>query len=258
MALGNCQCTLLGFWYNPSSNVTITLEFLGICLIAITGVIVNYRFRKKLKEQKRLRAPGRKGNVIEPLMSLCCLVLMFGAPYCQLVHWQYANEIIPFNSIPEWLCSLLMTLERFISFCVVYNSLFVASIRYCYIVHQQKSNNWDFDKVGRRFQLASILVPLGMEIIYFSTNTKNIYQTSNAIQMGRQKFESCNASFTHLNATLGATTPDFPNLSKFIQPHISNEILLIAHYAYVAITAVVSLNLIELFLYIKIFRCIKR
>ena len=258
MALGACQCTYIGFWYDPSSTVTITLELLAICLITIAGVTVNYRFRKKLKEEKRKRAPGRKGNVIEPLMSLYCLFLMFGTPCCQLLHWQYANEIIPFDLIPEWLCALLTTLERCVSFFVVYNSLFVAAIRYCYIVHQQKSNNWEFDKVGRRFQAASILVPIGMEIIYSSSHTKNTYLNSNEIQMGIQKIESCNDSFTHLNATLGSTTPDIPNLSKFAQTLISEEMLLIAHYAYVAITAVVALNLIEVYLYIKIFGCIKR
>ena len=256
MAFGTCQCTFIGFWYDPSSTVAITLELLGICLITITGVTVNYRFRKKLKKEKKNRALGRKGNVIEPLMSLQCIILMFGTPYCQLLHWQFANEIISFHLIPEWLCALLTTLERCISFCVVYNSVFVAAIRYCYIVHQQKSNSWDFDKVGRRFQLASILIPLGMEIVYSCTLTTNIYLTSNAIQMGEEKIESCNDSFA--NITLGSTPPDYPALSQFTQTLISEEMLLISHYAYVAVTAVVSLNLIEGYLYIKIFGCIKR
>ena len=209
-----------------------------------------------MKEEKRNRAPGRKGNVVEPLMSWYCLFMMFGTPFCQLLHWQYANEIIPFHFIPEWLCVLLMALERCISFWVVYNSLFVAAIRYGYIVHQQKWNAFDFEKIGRRFQLASVLIPFGMEMIFFSTHTNHV---SNAFKMGKEKIEICNENFTDLNVTLDYLPPGFdPNPPSLVQTLISEKMSLIIHYAYIAITALVSLNIIEAFLYMKIFGCIKR
>ena len=256
MGLGSCQCTYLGFWYDPASSFITALELFVICLIGVMGFMVNFKFRKKLKEEKRKRAPGRKGNVIEPLMSWYCLILMFGIPYCQLLHWQFVNEVIPFHLIPEWLCILLTTLERCIVFCVVYNSLFVALIRYVYIVHQQKSNEWDFQRVGKQFQFASILIPVGMEILHLYTNSNAIHLTKNTIDMGKEKIESCNYLLNGINSTFESQKSFQP---EPLDPNpFSQKMALIGYYLYVVISALVSLNVMEGFLYLRIFRCIER
>ena len=258
MAFGSCQCTHLGFWYDPSSVVFTILEFLMISFIGVIGLIINYKFRKRLKREKRQRAPGRKGNVIEPLMSWHCLILMFGTPYCQLLHWQFANEVISSHLVPEWLCILLTTIERCISFVGVYNSLFVALIRYVYIVHQKKSNEWDFERVGKRFQFASFLIPIGMEIVHYVSNSNNQYMTKNAIAMGKEKIEGCSESYEFVNSTYGFQDPADLKLAPFVWNKVSQDVAFVAYYIYWAISGLVSLNIIEGFLYIKIFGCIKR
>ena len=260
MGLGTCHCTQLGFWYNPSSVVFTTLELIMISLIGTIGFIVNYKFRKKLKQEKRQRPLGRKGNVIEPLMSWHCIILMFGTPYCQLLHWQFANEIIPSHLIPEWLCILLTTLERCVSFFGVYNSLFVALIRYVYIVHQKKSNEWDFERVGRWFQLASVMIPICMEAIHYISKhlSSNTYLTKNNIEMSKSKVEACSESYDVINSTHGFRDSADPGLEQFVSNHVSQDIALVAYYIYSTITGLVSLNIMEGFMYIKIFSCIKR
>ena len=95
MGLGLCQCTYPAFFYDPSSPVVVTIELLITSLIVTICAIVNYKFRKKLKELKRRRPLGRKGNVVEPLMSWYCIIIIFGTTYILLLHWQYVNEIIP-------------------------------------------------------------------------------------------------------------------------------------------------------------------
>ena len=260
MGLGICQCTYLGFWYNPSSGVFTTLQFLMISLFSAMGFIVNYKFRKKLKQEKRQRPLGRKGNVIEPLMSLYCIILMFGTPYCLLVHWQFANEVIPSHLIPEWLCILLTKLERCISFIGVYNSLFVALIRYVYIVHQKRSNEWDFERVGRRFQLASVMIPLCMETIHYISKqlSSNTYGTRINIERAKSKVAGCSELYNVSNSTYGLQDSADLHLEQFDSSHVSQDVAIVAYYIYVTISGLVSLNIMEGFFYIKIFICIKR
>ena len=258
MRLGSCQCTYLGFWYDSTSTIFTIFELLAISLIGAMGIIVNYKFRKKLKEEKRNRPMGRKGNVIEPLMSWYCVILMFGIPYTQLLHWQYANEVIPFHLIPDWMCTLLTTIERCIAFCVVYNSMFVALIRFVYIVHQQKANKWEFEQVGRTFQFASVLIPVGMEIVHLSTNSINLPLGKTTIEMGMAKIESCNDSMIDNNSTISLSSPYDQIVTPVLTSPVTQNIQLVTYYLYGTISAVVSLIIIEGFLYIKIFRCIKR
>ena len=258
MVTGLCLCTYIGFWYNPSSALFATIEFLVICLIFSLCVIVNSKFRKKLKEEKKNRPFGRKGNVIEPLMSWYCVILMFGTTYCQLIHWQFVNEIIPFHLIPEWVCIVLTTLERSLVSIILSNSLFTVLIRYVYIVHHQKANTWEFDKVGKNFQLASIVIPTGMEIVHLCTNSRDIYLTKNTLEMGMAKFEGCNNSFMDSNSTINPTSSNEFIPNHFVQTLFSHDVALAVYYFYVVVYAAITLNIVDGYLYIKIFRCIKR
>ena len=77
------------------STLSTVLDFVFSVLISVCGVIVNYRFRKKLKEEKRNTPPGRKGNVIEPIMSWYCILQMIFWPYELLLLWMGFNGVIP-------------------------------------------------------------------------------------------------------------------------------------------------------------------
>ena len=81
MPLGVCHCTYMAFVYEPVSTLPIILELIFSCFLILLGIAVNYRFRKKLAEEKRNRPLGRKGNVIEPIMSWFCVIQMFGFPF---------------------------------------------------------------------------------------------------------------------------------------------------------------------------------
>ena len=258
MVLGLCQCTYPAFFYDPSSPVVVTIELLVISLIVTICAIVNYKFRKKLKEEKRRRPLGRKGNVVEPLMSWYCIIIIFGTTYILLLHWQYVNEIIPFYLIPEWLCVLLTTLERCIVSSILYNSMLIVLIRYVYIVHQQKANMWDFERVGKLFQYASIIVPTGMELVHLGANSSHVLLTKNTLEIGKAKFEGCNNSFGETNSTLNTMSQNDSTFNPTFSSLIPDGVVLAAYYFYVVVSAVVFLNIVEGFLYIKIFKCIKR
>ena len=258
MGLGLCQCTYHGFWYDPAPFLGSAIELLVISLIGTICIVVNYKFRKKLKEEKRKRPLGRKGNVIEPLMSWHCIILMFGITYRQLLHWQFANQIIPLHLIPEWMCILLTTLDRCIVSAIAYNSLLIVLIRYVYIVYDKKANRWDFERVGKIFQFMSIIIPLAMEVVHLCTNSRSMYLAKKALDMGKAKLESCSDSFSENNSTFTSSLPNDPTLTPFFLTLIPQGVILLVYYFYVVVTALVFLNIVEVFLYIKIFSCIKR
>ena len=79
------------------------------------------------------------------------------------------NGVIPSEQIPYWLCYLLLWLMRIGRMCIAYNSLFVAFIRYLYIVHREKANQWNFERTSRRFQIASIAIPVVLQTVYIFT-----------------------------------------------------------------------------------------
>ena len=258
MKLGICHCQHFAFIYEPVSTVPMAIEFLFICFLIPIGIIQNYQFRKKLKIEKRNRPLGRKGNVIEPIMSWFCCLQMIGFPYRLIFRWVLANEVVPFDMIPEWLCVLLTLIDRSISFCAAYNSLFVALIRYVYIVHDHKANQWEFDKVGTWFKIASIAFPIGMEIthsIIYSFGETPLSHES--LKIGAETLDGCADILPAANVTYASSHQTVVNASSGLTP-IIRIIFQILSYFYVIISVAVALNLIEAVLYCQIFSNIKR
>ena len=93
-------CLLKTFIDDPVATWSTILEFLFSVLIGVCGVIVNYRYRQKLQEEKRNTPAGRKGNVIEPIMRWYCILQMIFWPYELLLLWITTNEVIPFEWVP--------------------------------------------------------------------------------------------------------------------------------------------------------------
>jgi hypothetical protein len=94
----------------------------------------------KLREEKRKTPIGRKGNVTEPIMRWYCKLQMIYWAYQLLYLWGIVNGIIPFEFMNGWWCTASSTVIKLGRMCIGWNSLFVALIRYIYIVHRQKSN----------------------------------------------------------------------------------------------------------------------
>ena len=153
-----------------------------------------------------------------------------------------------------WWCSaatfILMVFGRD---CIAYNSLFVALVRYIYIVHQKKSNQWDFEKVGFYFRITSIAVPFGVETFGLFVNNFPHHQ----IMREKDIFKSCVSSLQGFNNTVGIPTPE-PYFRSLAIQVVPEWILYGVYIVYYCITIVVFLNLIEGILYYQIFQTIKR
>ena len=159
-----CPC-FLRFISNPGSSISTKLEFGFILLIIGIGITINLKFRTKLLDEKKKMPIGRRGNVVEPVMRVFCLLQMVFWPYDLILLWAITNEVVPTDSINPKLCSAIMITLKSGRMCIAYHSLFVALIRYMHIVQDQILNQWNYERVANYFKVFCIIFPLAMECI---------------------------------------------------------------------------------------------
>ena len=247
------MCIYSSFSDNHVSNWLTGLELVFSVMIVICGVTVNYKFLKNLREEKRNTPPNRKGNVIEPIMRWFCVIQMIYWPYHLLYFWNRENQIIPSEYMDGWWCYATSQIGiKFGRMIVGYNSLFVALIRYIYIVHRKKANQWEFENVGRIFQFASIVIPVAMESVGLLTDHPWL-----ALLRTRPKFIECIASQQGLNST---ETLDIPKRAtqEWALKYVPENTIFVINCVYTFISVVVFLNLTEGFFYLRIYQCISR
>ena len=249
----NCKCVYDHLVDKPVTMLSTILDLVFSFIVVSLGLFLNCRYRKKLKEEKRGRLPDRKGNVIEPIMRW---YLNFGViywPYQMLFLWINANEVMPSNWFEN--CSLIafINLVRIGRTIIAYNSFFAALICYLYIVHHQKTNQWNFEKTGKNFQWASFGIPLALEIIRIFTEANlKTYQPT-------KRFQTCLAineeEFSNITGFIDVPTPHPVEAALHVFPR---QFIDVAYYTYASITGVIGSNVIEAYLYITIFQNIKR
>ena len=248
-----CICV---YKYLIAESVTFTstiFELIFTLFIVTCGVIVNLRYRNKLKEEKREMPLGRRGNVIEPVMSWFCILQMIFWPYELLFLWINTNEVVPFESLPSWLCYVLVLGMRTGRMCVAYNSFFVALIRYAYIVKPQRSNQWDYEKMSKRFKMASVIFPIIMEIM----NNLTI-RVDNVLFARIPKVRDCLSGVPRLNSTTNIQLLSSSEQVDWTMQDLPASLALLIPYIFQIFGGLVALNVPEAFLYLSIFRSMKR
>ena len=232
-------------WLSP-------VDFGFSVIIIICGITVNSKFLKKLREEKRNTPPNRKGNVIEPIMRWFCVIQMIYWPYHLLYFWNRENQIIPSEYMDGWWCNAFAIGMKFGRMIVGYNSLFVALIRYIYIVHRKKANQWEFENVGRWFQIASIAVPVAMQSVKLFTDDLWLSPLRT-----EPKFIECIASQQGLNSTENLDIPKRAT-EEWALKYVPENIIFGINCVCTFISVVVFLNLTEGFFYLRIYQCISR
>ena len=76
-----CACIYESFADEPGTIWTTLLELIFSVFVVVCGVTVNVIFMKKLQNEKRNAPINRKGNVIEPIMSL--------VGWIQIIYWPF-------------------------------------------------------------------------------------------------------------------------------------------------------------------------
>jgi len=252
MSDGLCSC-LIEFMATdkPPSTMSNTFELLFISIVIACGVTLNNRYWKKLQEEKRSMPINRRGNVIEPVMSWFCILQMIFWPYDLLLLWSSTNRILSSDVISNWICSILFAVLKSGRMCIAYNSLFVAIIRYIHIVHQKKSNQWNYKNAAKWFKIASIVVPIALEVLgsftHGFTQLKDIEEIRDCLALPRVS-----------NITLIQDHHVPSDAANWTMRYLPVSLVHALSYAYVTITAIVFMNITEAFLYLFVFRKMKR
>ena len=246
-----CTCVYEAYVDPPMSIWTTLLDFMCSLVIGVLGVIVNYKFIKKLRKEKRAKPEGRKGNVIEPVMQLFCKVQILYWLYYLLYFWLHLNGIVPSSFMGDWSCIIgAQAAIKFGRNIIAWNSFFVALIRYLYIVHREKSNQWDFDRVGKWFRVASVVIPTVYNTIDNFTNGFWEYQHGDA-------FEHCIALKLGLNNTSNITIPDIYPYAWTVE-YVPHSLILSIYYIVLGLKILIYGNIADGYFYFSIYRCIKR
>ena len=243
-----CACVYKTFIDEPVSTWSTVLELLISFIIGTSCVILNYVFLKKLQAEKRSKLLGRKGNVIEPIMSWFCVFQIIYWPLYLLYFWILFNGIIPADYMNGWWCAALMYSIKFGRFIIGYNSFFVAFIRYLYIVYQQKSNQWEFERVARIFQISSFVIPLAINVIELFTNSHTMFQN-------QSNFKECIAFYQGVNSTDNIKMPEAVTVA-WTMNYLPEWIISSVVYVVTFIQVIVLFNILEGFLYLQMYRSI--
>ena len=248
-----CGCIYDSFVDEPGSTYTTVFEFLFSVIIGISGIKINYRFIQQLKEERRKTPSGRKGNVIEPIMRWFLWFQILYWPYNLMYFWINVNEIIPSKAMNGWWCIVLQQIalnqgRQIISF----NSLFVAAIRYVYIIRSKKANQWKFEMVGKWIAISSFAVPIALDTIKMVITD---YTEFPFFLMTR--FNNCTDSYHEVNNT-GNGDSFKPITAEWALYYLPKDVVLSIYYIIYAIVIIVAYNLIEGFLYLHMHQNVKR
>ena len=247
-------CLMEAFFENPAALWSTILEFVVLTGVVACGLVLNYRFLMKLREEKRKRPLGRKGNVIEPIATSFCIFQMIYWPYNILMHWNMANGIIPTDFWIGWQANIMYQVAIKMSrMYITWNSFFIALIRYVYIVHHEKSNQWEFERVGKLFRLSSFVVPIVVETIAIFTSNYSEYQKT----FPEDQLKNCLAFNLDVNST-SISIPYTPYTQQLAKAVLPESVILILWIIYLSCTFLIYSNMIEFLLYLKIFLSIKR
>ena len=239
-----CEC-FYEYLYDEGSIWTMAAEFLLLVLIGICGVTINFRFIKKLHIEKRNTPICRKGNVIEPIMRWFLWFQIIYWPFNVLCMWIITNEIIPSNAINGWWCFVSVQINFGLGRLVIgFNSLFVAFIRYIYIVHDKKANQMVFERLGRWMAIYSFAVPTSLAIIDLFTNDFTEFPYSIMV-----RFKDCINSSQDASIIYNSD-PTKPITVMWTLNYLPENIIHSIYYTCYTIKTVVMSNIIECYLYI--------
>ena len=243
-----CQCLRESAIEHPVKTWSTVTECIVSMILAVSGSLINWKLWKQLILERKNRPLGRKGNVIEPIMRWFCVHQVFFSPFYFLYNWMRVNGILPLD-IPNFLCIVMSNIAVLGRNYANFSSLFVVTIRYIYIVHDKKANQWHFEKVGRGFQIASVIIPS-----FFAFGTLFTFDPFLFIDRD-ETVSKCPNVFN-------ATVHDIDELDSF-QLQLANQILpqmIVRPMGIVSssVNLLAGCNIIDAILYLQIFRKMKR
>ena len=241
------ECVIKVFVNNSSSLFSIVFEGIFCIMATVLGVYTNYTFMKKLKMEKKFKGAGRKGNVIEPIMTGCCWIQMIYWPIRLGLAWIFHNEIIKAEMLPIWMRYTLLTLLMVGRTYLCFYSFFCAFIRYIYIVHYEKVYHYEFEWVAKWVTLASYFMPCHVGIL--------LIMVVGGFQFkGNEIFDTCSDSLDYEgNSKIGISI-----LASLLPEYLTLSVIRVVYYYTVIVWMILGVNIVEALMYRSIFATIAR
>ena len=244
------ECFIKVLANDTSSTESIAVEFIFSLVAIACGVILNYRFLKKLETERRNKPDGRKGNIIEPIMTLFCKIQIVFWPVRMLLSWVFHNGIIKAELLPIWLRYVILYSLMAGRTYVAFNSFFCAFIRYLCIIHPKRSNQWDYERTGKCFKNVSLAIPMLVGIV-------SIFAVGGIQLSGNDTFDKCVESYVDTNDTYIAEDR-LSILASTFPTYFTVSTIYLLHYVVLLIWLGLGMNVTEGFLYCHIFNWIRR
>ena len=247
-----CLC-LVEFMGNSGSSITTILELGFVLFIIGLGITINLKFKTKLQDEKKRMPINRRGNVVGSVMSVFCRLQILFWPYDLILLWGITNEIVPVDSIHPNFCWALFMTAKTGRMCISYHSLFVALIRYMHIVRDKILNQWNYDRVANYFKFFCIIFPLVMEGIGNFT-CPDLAKEFAMID----EIHDCMGITENLNYGITRKEEIPSKLVQWTLNYFPAHVVQVLSIMYTILTVLVSMNVIEAYLYLRIFQTMER
>ena len=139
-------------FYQPTEHPIFALVLLVMrILIGSTGVYVNWKLYRMVKKENGL---------VNGVTQIYCLSSIVIGPIVLLFKTS-TDFVHPLNEvIGQWYCSFGRLTGYFVFQVIIFHSLVVALMRYCFIVHEERVRQIGKNKTKKFFACLSIFIPV--------------------------------------------------------------------------------------------------
>ena len=153
------------FQFNETLYISSSVDLVIISLISVLILFVNGKYIKDMNEDDRNRLPGTPRSLIKDVEITRSKAAFLIPPLYYLLAWFLSQGYL----LPEWFYHILsyeQYLTLFQRFYFSSTSLIIASMRYVFIVHNEKVLTFGKNKAKRLFYFASIGAPMLMTVLH--------------------------------------------------------------------------------------------
>ena len=241
------------FQLNPKNESSIYVGMAVYSIIYIIGLIVNIKLLRINKNEG-----GKSGShLVQQVMATFTKIQIIIWPIILVVATLFSYGII-FPDVFDWhICFAYSFMSKLFRFYLGFNSLAMASMRYIFILHQERVTKYGKEKTRKIFLILSLVIPLAIVTLHEGSMGAHLHwrpvyykclQIYGYFETGNEYYNNTNSVDAFYNLPIHNTFDSmFPDAVIFVLKYFSLTVLILT----------VS-NVVEGFLYLKTFLYIRR
>ena len=243
---------VVGGDFDDPMNVGSVVYLLGIIVLILSGILVNWKFLRNMRDDDKDRGPNSNGILIRDVMETHTKTQMVITPTFLIFFWILRSGV----EFPVWLhpsfCYVKFIVQTF-KIYFAFNSLAIAAMRHTFIIHHNSVSLFGIENTKRLFYYGSILTP-GMIAILSECTIKSPPEVRGiAYSLCIDSYHNNITDFNG-NITQNITSPIY----SFVHEYVSTEV---TYYISIFVKICVWIifgNVIEGILYWKTFTYIRK